>query len=277
MIHDQSVQPRIAVKRFGLLGRDMCGNMRGGSHFSVILGNGELLGQGSRKMGKNEGISAMTDATKAHRFSILDDDPFAIDGLTRIINSSGAGSVLWTATAAQKALSLAMDTDHAPDMMLVDMALGPESRGLSGADVCYAIRRRTGKIRLLIVTSFPTQTYQREAISAGAQGIVGKSDWNVLRSAIVSVACGGTWGGGFETSSVAHLRVRKSVRTARRLLSIREQEALAFKSRGLTNKRISQSMGCKESTVNSLLARAKAKLHVRTAAEAVALWTGERS
>lgn len=210
------------------------------------------------------------------RFAILDNDPITVAGLAEIVESLRMGPMVWTQADANEAVRLATSPDSRPDVLLVDMSLGSFPGALSGIDVCRRVREQTSAVVLLAVTSFPLHLYERDAALAGAQGIVAKSNRSELCSAIRTVACGGTWGKNFEGTLSSHLRVKNHPRSPRQLLSMREQEALGLKSKGMTNKRIAEQLGCKEPTVNSLLARAKSKLHVRTAAEAVAVWTGER-
>lgn len=222
-------------------------------------------------------MPAKDECVPSIRFAILDNDPITIIGLTEIVESLRMGTVIWTQTDANEAVRLATGADMKPDMLLVDMSLGESRNALSGTDVCRRVRERTDAVAILAVTSFPLHIYEREAAIAGAQGIVSKADRDTLRSAIRTVACGGTWGERFEGTITAHVRVKNHPRSPRQLLSMREQEALDLKAQGLTNKQIAQRLECKEPTVNSLMARAKAKLHVRTAAEAAAVWTGERA
>jgi DNA-binding NarL/FixJ family response regulator len=215
-------------------------------------------------------VSAAQPSAVMH-IALLDNDPITLKGLSRIIEQSGVGTVVWSVQRGREAVLRCCDVRTRPQLLLVDMSL----EGMTGVDVCRQIRRRTAAVALLGITAFTPEQYADRLAQAGAQGVVTKNDEEQIVQAVRSVVRGGVWGGEFEPPSVAHIRLKHSADDMRLLLSDREEEAMILISKGLTIAEAAQRMAVASPTAASYVNRARRKLGARKMREAVAIWTGE--
>ena len=82
------------------------------------------------------GVSA-----RAIRIGVLDNDPFALDAMCAMISAvSKDFRVMWSTGSPAVAIEHCHNPHTRPEVLVLDMALG----GITGADVCRRIRRRTG-------------------------------------------------------------------------------------------------------------------------------------
>ena len=204
--------------------------------------------------------------------ALLDNDPITVAGLSGMLLHKGFGSLIWTDCDAKSALRRCFDPQSRPTLLIVDMSMKP----LSGTDVCRRLRRRLVTPSVLIITSFDIVQYAQEAVAAGAQGIVSKTDFDSISDAIRTVSFGGTWGMGFETAKMAHMRISR-LSNEYALVSGREAEVLDLLSQGLSVKDLASMMKITEASAKSYVLRARHKLHAATLRELVAKWTGEIS
>lgn len=202
--------------------------------------------------------------------AILDNDPFTLEGLEMILGNETGIRVLWTSCAPTETVSRCLDPETRPDVLLMDMSLGEKE---SGAWVCRRIRKRTSAVPILAMTAFSLDYYIKDASLSGAQGIVAKTDRAGMRHAIRTIASGGTWGPMFDTTTIAHIRLENQ--PTRKLLTGRESEAMNLAATGLRLRDVATRMNVSESTVKTLIAKAKSKLGATSLREAVAIWTGE--
>lgn len=204
--------------------------------------------------------------------ALLDNDPITVAGLSGMLLHNESGSLIWTDCDAKSALRRCFDPQSRPTVLIVDMSMKP----LSGTDVCRRLRNRLVTPSVLIITSFDVVQYEQEAVAAGAQGIVSKADFNSISDAIRTVSFGGTWGTGFETARMAHMRISR-LNDEYAVISERETEVLNLLSQGLSIKDLASMMKITEATAKSYVLRARRKLHAATLRELVAKWTGETS
>lgn len=203
---------------------------------------------------------------------MVDNDAFALEGLEVLLDREEDLHVIWTSQSPGETVSRCLAPGTRPDVLLVDMSLGEDE---SGSSVCRVIRKAMKAVPMLAMTAFPLHCYLKEAAFAGAQGIVSKADRDGMMRAIRTVAAGGTWGEKFDTTTIAHIRLLRQ--PTRRLLTEREATVLNLAATGLTVRGIALRMGVGDSTVKTLIARAKPKLGASSLREAVATWTGERN
>jgi DNA-binding NarL/FixJ family response regulator len=113
------------------------------------------------------------------RVLVVDDHPVLRAGLEAVLRAEpgfrcvgGAedGEAMWRAL-----------NRHRPDVVVLDHRLGAED----GIELCRALRAETDPPSVLLYTADPTTALEREALAAGAAGLVDKSvDVNVLFDAI---------------------------------------------------------------------------------------------
>ena len=120
-------------------------------------------------------MGGMTDLSDSHTISIgvLDNDSLALNAIAVMTSRlSPRFHIIWSTTSPAMALQRCMTHGARPDVLVVDMALG----GITGADICARIRRRTPTIGLVCVTSYDLDPYRQDAVEAGAQCLIAKDD-----------------------------------------------------------------------------------------------------
>lgn len=145
----------------------------------------------------------------------------------------------------------------------MDLSLGD---GPGGAEITARLRALAEPPRVLVLTTYDTESDIIRALDAGAQGYLLKdAPPEELWSGIRAVARGET----VLASSVAATLVRRSTSPGP-VVTEREIEVLQLHSRGLGNKEMAREMFVSEATVKSHLSHIYAKLGVDTRAGAVA-------
>jgi DNA-binding NarL/FixJ family response regulator len=152
------------------------------------------------------------------------------------------------------------------DIALVDLGMS----GMDGVSTLRALRSACPDLRLLVVSGFDDKPHVLDAVTAGADGYVLKSEIGErLGQAIVEVM----EGGGPMSAKIAHYvleALRPNVSTsATKSLSPRELEVLEGLSRGGTYAEIAKQLGISVNTVRHHIRNLYEKLDVTGKAEAV--------
>ncbi|MEU1629999.1 response regulator transcription factor [Streptomyces sp. NPDC020096] len=207
----------------------------------------------------------MTDAT-AIRVLLADDHPVVREGLCAMLESAEGISVVGQAGSGEEAVALAARLT--PDIVLLDLRMG----GMDGVDATGHILRESPRSKVVIVTTYESDSDILRAVEAGAAGYLLKGSSRMdLINAVQAAARGET----VLTPSLATKLFRaRSVDMPP--LSEREVEVLRLVSQGLTNAEIGRKLFIGEATVKTHLLRAYRKLDVsdRTAAVITALERG---
>jgi DNA-binding NarL/FixJ family response regulator len=106
---------------------------------------------------------AVTDSKKI-RLLIVDDHPVVRDGLAAMLSYQPDMEVVAQADTGLAAID-GFET-QAPDITLMDLSLP----GMSGVDAMLAIRRRSPKARIIVLTTFSGDIHAIKALKAGAAG-----------------------------------------------------------------------------------------------------------
>jgi DNA-binding NarL/FixJ family response regulator len=206
------------------------------------------------------------------RVVIVDDHPIVREGVTAALNADAALSVVGAAATATEAEAVVRELQ--PDVVVLDLRLGA---GGGGPELCETLKQLSPRLRVVVLTSFPTESAMLASFAAGANGFLVKdSDINLLREAVHTVADGGT----FVDPRVAAKLVNVATKGRRTKgpfgLTLQEMRVLAFLPRGLTNREIGVELGVSDETVKTHLRNAmlKLKVHDRTQAAVVALREG---
>lgn len=216
-------------------------------------------------------------ASKPLRLAVVDNDRVALTGLCAIITRSlPRVQVIWTETDGRRAIEKAMDPLHAVDVMLVDMSL----EDMPGTAVCRETRAHMATpMAILAVTAFSLNHYALAAAEAGAQGIVGKTDFRQLCDAVACVASGGVYAEGlrddavrFDTVAEAMKRLVRSEDSQEHQLSEREREVVELYAKSVRPADIGRKLGVKASTIKTMLDRAQEKMGLHSRAELVDEW-----
>jgi DNA-binding NarL/FixJ family response regulator len=202
------------------------------------------------------------------RVLLADDHPVVREGLRALLSADGALDVVGEAASGEEAVTMAARLR--PDVVLMDLRMpGP----LDGASATARITADLPGVRVLILTTYDTDTDILRAVEAGATGYLLKdTPRHDLTDAVRSAARGET----VLAPPVAAKLVTRMRAPAQDTLTPREVDVLRLVARGHTNAEIGRELHIGEATVKSHLLHAFAKLGVgdRTAAVTVAIGRG---
>ena len=192
---------------------------------------------------------------------IVDDHPVVRDGLRGMFESVPDFTVLAEASNGVEAVGLAATLD--PDVILMDLRMP----GGGGVDAIAELARRRSRARILVLTTYDTDSDTLPAIEAGATGYLLKdAPRDELFTAVRAAAQGRT-----VLSPAVASRLVSAVRSpGNEPLSAREREVLALVAKGTSNREIARVLFISEATVKTHLTHLYTKLGVKDRAAAVA-------
>ncbi|MEU1001251.1 response regulator transcription factor [Streptomyces tibetensis] len=192
---------------------------------------------------------------------IVDDHPVVRDGLRGMFESAPGFRVLGEAPNGVEAVSLAAALD--PDVILMDLRMP----GGGGVDAIRELARTGARAKVLVLTTYDTDSDTLPAIEAGATGYLLKdAPRDELFTGVRAAAEGRT-----VLSPAVASRLVSAVRApGNEPLSAREREVLALVARGTSNREIARELFISEATVKTHLTHLYAKLGVNDRAAAVA-------
>jgi DNA-binding NarL/FixJ family response regulator len=207
-------------------------------------------------------ISPVEQRQKAHsakiRVLVADDHIVVLEGLAAIIGRQSDMSVVAEAANGRQAVDLWFK--HRPDVALLDLRMPV----LDGVAAIQEIRRQEQSARIIVLTTFDSDTDISMAIKAGARGYLLKdSPKDDLLSAIRRVHFG-------EAVIPPPLLTKLTESLSSETLTSRELEVLSFLARGKSNKEMGAILFISEATVKTHLRSIFAKLNVLSRTEAVA-------
>ncbi|WP_033289360.1 response regulator [Amycolatopsis jejuensis] len=193
---------------------------------------------------------------------IADDHPIVRDGLRGIFTGENGFEVLGEAAHGAEAVTLAEALK--PDVVLMDLRMP----GTDGVAAITELARLGNPARVLVLTTYDTDSDVLPAIEAGATGYLLKdSPREELFRAVRAAARGEA-----VLSPAVASRIMGQMRApAQEPLSQREIEVLNLVARGSTNKEAAKKLFISEATVKTHLLHAYAKLGVKDRAAAVAV------
>lgn len=200
------------------------------------------------------------------RVLLADDHPVVRSGLAGMLGLEPDLEVVGEAADGEQAVALAAGLR--PDLVLMDLRMPV----LDGATATARITGTLPGVRVLVLTTYETDTDILRAVEAGATGYLLK---DTPRDQLVAGVRAAARGESALSPSVAR-RLVQQVRGEQERLTAREQEVLAGVARGLSNAGIGRELFITEATVKTHLLRAFAKLGVddRTRAVTVAIERG---
>jgi DNA-binding NarL/FixJ family response regulator len=195
------------------------------------------------------------------RLLIADDHPVVRDGLSGMFAPDPDFEVIGEASDGAEAVRLAQA--FKPDVILMDLRMP----GMDGVAAITELARLSIPVRVLVLTTYDTDSYVLPAIEAGATGYLLK---DAPRAELLRAVRAAADGQGVLSPSVA-TRLMSRVRTpAPELLSQRELEVLELVAAGTTNRDAAVRLFISEATVKTHLLHIYAKLGVTDRAAAVA-------
>jgi DNA-binding NarL/FixJ family response regulator len=193
---------------------------------------------------------------------IVDDHPVVRDGLRGMFESAPGFRVLGEAANGAEAVERAAALD--PDVILMDLRMP----GGSGVSAIRELTRRGARAKVLVLTTYDTDSDTLSAIEAGATGYLLKdAPRDELFTAVRAAAEGRT----VLSPAVASRRVQAVRAPRNQPHSAREREVLALVAKGTSNREIARELFISEATVKTHLTHLYAKLGVNDRAAAVAV------
>ena len=194
---------------------------------------------------------------KKIRVLIADDHVTVLEGLAAIIARQPDMMVAAEAADGQEAVELWIK--HQPDVTLLDLRM-PKLDGVSAIE---RIRKQDASARVIVLTTYETDTEILRAIKAGTKAYLSKdSRREELLDCIRRVNQG-------ETCIPASLVEKVAVGLCSESLTGRELNVLELLARGKSNKEIGVSLYISETTVKSHLRSIFRKLNVLSRTEAI--------
>jgi DNA-binding NarL/FixJ family response regulator len=195
------------------------------------------------------------------RLLIVDDHPVVRDGLSGMFSGDDGFEVIGEAANGAQAVTLACALE--PDVILMDLRM-PE---MDGVAAIAELARRKVAARVLVLTTYDTDSDVVRAVEAGATGyLLNDSPRGDLLRAVRAAARGEA-----ALSPSVATRLLGQVRApAQEPLSQREFEVLELVARGATNREAAAKLFISEATVKTHLLHIYAKLGVSDRAAAVA-------
>jgi DNA-binding NarL/FixJ family response regulator len=186
---------------------------------------------------------------------IIDDHPALTEGLKNLIETSGTGKVVGTATSGKDGFRILEKLN--PGLVLLDIGL-PDGSGL---DVCKTIHEKFPLIKILAITSFSEFTIVRKMLENGASGYLLK---NAMPEEIIEgiqcvmqnevFLC-------HEVDLLMKKQMHKHI-----FLTPRETELLRLIAEGFINAEIAEKLFLGVETVNSYRKNLLFKLNARNTA-----------
>ncbi|OXM68482.1 response regulator [Amycolatopsis vastitatis] len=192
---------------------------------------------------------------------IADDHPIVRDGLRGIFTGRGFEVV---GEAANGAEAVALAERLRPDVVLMDLRMP----GTDGVAAITELGRLGNPARILVLTTYDTDSDVLPAIEAGATGYLLK---DAPREDLFRAVEAATRGEAVLSPAVASRLMGRMRGPAREPLSQRELEVLTLVARGTTNKEAAKKLFISEATVKTHLIHVYAKLGVKDRAAAVAV------
>ncbi|MEV4638914.1 response regulator transcription factor [Actinoplanes sp. NPDC049548] len=192
---------------------------------------------------------------------IVDDHPVVRDGLRGMFAGDDRFEVRGEAADGREALAVARAAD--PDVVLMDLRMP----GMDGVTAIRKLREQGCAARVLVLTTYDTDSDVLPAIKAGATGYLLK---DTPREELFRAVLAADRGESVLSPAVAGRLIGNLRSPGQEPLSARELEVLGLIARGCTNREAASRLFISEATVKTHLLHAYAKLGVRDRAAAVA-------
>ena len=200
------------------------------------------------------------------RVLIVDDHEMVRAGLATLLGQFDDLELV--GAAPDGADAIAMATDLAPDVVLMDLSMP----GVDGVTATRAIVSDSPAIKVVVLTTFADRTHVTEAIDAGAVGFLLKdADPQTLGAAIRSAHRGEA---PLDPRAALALidRRREPPASSSVTLTPREREVLQLVGAGLSNRMIARRLGISEKTVKAHLTSVFTTIGVTDRVQAALWW-----
>jgi DNA-binding NarL/FixJ family response regulator len=195
------------------------------------------------------------------RLLIADDHPVVRDGLSSMFARDPEFEVLGEAADGAEAVQLARDLR--PDVILMDLRMP----GVDGLTAITELARQGIPTRVLVLTTYDTDSHVLPAIEAGATGYLLK---DAPRAELLRAVRAAARGEAVLSPSVAARLMSRLRAPGAGPLSQRELEVLELVASGATNREAAARLFITEATIKTHLLNIYSKLGVGDRAAAVA-------
>jgi DNA-binding NarL/FixJ family response regulator len=192
------------------------------------------------------------------RLLIVDDHPIVRDGLRGVFAAEPDLTVVGEAADGAEAVRRAASAD----VVLMDLRMP----GMGGVEAITRLRETLPDVRVLVLTTFDTDSDVLPAIEAGATGYLLK---DAPREELLRAVRSAYRGESVLSPSVAGRLMGRVRRPVEGTLSKREREVLALVADGTTNREAAKKLFVSEATIKTHLLHIYDKLGVRDRAAAV--------
>ena len=207
----------------------------------------------------------MTVATRAARVLIADDQTLFRTGLARLLDEDPRVEVVGQAADGLEAVK--QQAKLKPDVILMDLKMP----GIDGIEATRQIVEADPTVKIVILTTFETDSQVIQALKAGARGYVLKdSTADAIVSSIVAVVSGERVMAGAVANRVLEMLTGAS--TPKEFydgLTNREVEILKLLANGMANKQIAYRLKISEKTVRNHVSNTYEKLGIYDRSQAV--------
>jgi len=203
----------------------------------------------------------MSTAGGPIRLLIVDDHPVVRDGLRGLFADDPDFQVV--GEAANGAEAVARVERLGADVVLMDLRMP----GMGGVEAIQRLRRTAPAVRVLVLTTYDTDSDVLPAIEAGATGYLLK---DAPREELIRAVRAAFAGEAVLSPAVARRLMGQVRRPPPEALSQRELDVLALIADGATNRQAAAKLFVSEATVKTHLLHIYEKLGVRDRAAAVA-------
>ncbi|MFF8918517.1 response regulator [Streptomyces sp. NPDC015032] len=205
------------------------------------------------------------DSARVITLVVVDDHPVVRDGLRGMFESDPGFRVLGEAPDGVAGVGLVARLD--PDVVLMDLRMP----GGGGVAAIAELTRRGDRSKVLVLTTYDTDSDTLPAIEAGATGYLLKDAPRDELFAAVRAAADGRTVLSPAVASRLISRVRTPEAPGNESLSAREREVLELVAKGTSNRGIAAELFISEATVKTHLTHVFAKLGAKDRAAAVAI------
>lgn len=196
------------------------------------------------------------------RIVVADDHTLVRQSVCKLLDGTEGMEVVGEAADGSQAVD--MVRLHRPDVAVLDVSMP----GMDGLEAAHKLRLDPGDVKILLLTMHDDDATLRRATEAAVDGYVAKTaSTDEVVQAVRTVA-----GGGAYVSPAVAVRMMQVASGSRpgSNLTEREVEILNHLARGFRVQDISDALFLSPKTVKNHLTSVYAKLHVQTAAQAVA-------
>ena len=201
------------------------------------------------------------------RIVIVDDHVLMRDLMSATLSRLQAGYLV-LASVGTAAEAIAACAQYSPDLVILDIHLPDQS----GIEAVPEIRSVSPQTHILLCTAVPSEDRIIEAVRAGAEGFVEKTNtWDDFLAAVDRVGRGEQY---FSSKSNGVVPLKRAAAeqpkpATRALLSPREMEVVRLIAHGSTSKEIARKLFISAATVETHRTNLMAKLGARNVASLV--------